>query len=260
MGTMEVDENTLREMASLLNAIKDSATPGLADRITTLLSSLGMVAAEVEHEPAAAIIGAAMSNSDGITSAIEELGEWQRTGAWSSLTEAVALVSALRDSATPAIAERLATMAVQVGQIAGEAGTGVAETVGAVEENGSELARMIRQVGAWQSDGTWDAIVQLAGLARALNDSLSPQIVERVVSFASDAAIDLREALDSGLLALGIRASEALNQSVKVAETDASRVTLTGLLRSLKEPEIQFSVKVLLGMLRRFASVVREPS
>lgn len=259
MGTMEVDENTVREMASLLNAIKDSATPGLADRITTLMSSLGMVAAEVEPEPAAAIVGAAMTNSDGITSAIKELGEWQRTGAWSALTEAVGLASALRDSATPAIAERLAAMAVQVGQIAGDAGPGVAETVGAVDESGTSLAAMIRQVGAWQSDGTWDAIVQLAGLARALNDSLSPQIVERVVSFASDAAIDLREALDSGLLGLGIQASQALNQSVKAAETDATRVTLTGLLRSLKEPEIQFSVKVIMGVLRRFASVVQDP-
>lgn len=253
---IEVEESTLKELASLVNAIKDSATPALAERITTLLSSLGVVAAEVEPVPASTIVEAAMSNADELATAIRVVGEWQRTGTWAALTEAVALLAALRDSATPAIAERLAGIAIGLGQIAGEAGAGVAETVGAVEEQGFGLAGIIRQVGTWQSDGTWDAIVQLAGLARGLNDSLSPQIVERVTAFAADAVLDLREALDSGLLGLGVRATDALNKSVVAAGHDTTRITLTGLMRSLKEPEIQFSIKVMMGLLRRMSAIV----
>ncbi len=255
---IEVEENTIKEMASLLEAIKDSATPGLAERITTLLSSLGVVAAELDPKPASTLVQAAMVSADGLAQAMHQLSEWQRTGVWDSVTQAVSLLAAFTDSATPAIAERVAVLAVGLGEIAGEAGAGVADTVAAVEEHGSELADMIRQVGTWQADGTWDAVVQLANLANGLNDSLSPQIVERVVAFAADAVLELRRALDSGLLALGIRATQALDESVFAAKQDVSRITVTGLMRSLRDPEIQSGVKIIMGLVRRVSKIVGE--
>ena len=256
MAMVEVEEATVREIASLLKAIRDSATPGLAERITSLVGALGQVAAEVEPEPASSLVQAAMTNAPAITAMLNELGQWQRTGVWDSLTEAASLASALKDSATPAIAERLADLAVSLGNIAGEAGAGVAQTLGAAEANGPELAAMIRQLAAWQQDGTWDALMQLATLGKGLTDSLSPAIVERAVSFATDTIIELQQALDAGLLALGTRAMGALNASVQAASADKSRITVTGLLRSLKEPEIQYGVKVILGLVRRIAEVV----
>ncbi len=258
MGMVEVDESTLRELTSLLGALKDSATAGLAERISNLMVSLGAVAAEVEAGPASAIVETAMDNAEGLTTAMQQLGDWQRNGTWKSLTETVSLVAALRDSATPHLAERLSSMAIGLGQIAGEAGPGVAETVSAMEDHGADLARMLRQVGAWQQDGTWDALVQLVTLVKGMNDSLTPHLVERVVSFAADAVIDLRAALDSGLLDLGIRAMQALAAATDAARTDASRVTVTGLMRSLKDPEIQYGVKLMMGLLRRLPQIVDE--
>ncbi|NMP25152.1 hypothetical protein HIJ39_22920, partial [Sulfobacillus sp. DSM 109850] len=96
MGMVEVDEATLRELTSLLGALKDSATPGLAERISTLMVSLGAVAAAVEPGPASAIVDTAMTHADALTTAMQQLGDWQHNGTWNALTEMVSLVSALR--------------------------------------------------------------------------------------------------------------------------------------------------------------------
>lgn len=259
MAAVQLEDSTLNELMALLNAVKDSATPRLAERVTGMLTTLGMVAAEIEPEPAKILVGAAMDHAGSVADVLRDLDQWKRTGTWDALKDLLSFVTALKDSTTPALAERLTSMAVSLGQVAGEAGTGVAETVSAAEDHGPELAHMIHQLGAWQKDGTWDALVEGAGLLRALKDSVSPQITERVVTFASDAVIDLREALDSGLLGMGIRATDVLHEAVASAERDTSRVTLTGLMRALKEPEIQYSVKVLMGFLRRLSKVVSEP-
>lgn len=259
MAAVQLEDSTLNELMALLNAVKDSATPRLAERVTGMLTTLGMVAAEIEPEPAKILVGAAMDHAGSVADVLRDLDQWKRTGTWDALKDLLSFVTALKDSTTPALAERLTSMAVSLGQVAGEAGTGVAETVSAAEAHGPELAHMIHQLGAWQKDGTWDALVEGAGLLRALKDSVSPQITERVVTFASDAVIDLREALDSGLLGMGIRATDVLHEAVASAERDTSRVTLTGLMRALKEPEIQYSVKVLMGFLRRLSKVVSEP-
>ncbi len=258
MAAVQLEDSTLKELMALLNAVKDSATPGLAERITGMLTTLGVVAAEIEPEPAKTLVGAAMDSADSLADVLRDLDQWKRSGTWNALKDLVSLSTAIRDSATPALAERFTSLAVGLGQIAGEAGSGVAETVSAAEANGSELAGMVRQLGTWHKDGTWDAILEGAGLLRALKDSVSPQITERVVSFASDAVIDLREALDSGLLGMGIRATEVLHEAVASAERDTSRVSLTALMRALKEPEIQYSVKVLMAFVRRLSSVVSE--
>ncbi len=255
MATIGVEETVLREIASLLGAIKDSATPGLAERITALVSSLGVVVAEVEPAPASALVQSAMSNAAGITTALGQLGEWQRTGVWMSVTEAVSLVTAFKDSTTSSIAERLATVGSVIGQIAGEAGPGVAEIVRAVEENGTSIAAIIRQMAVWQSDGTWDALREIASLAKGMNDSLSPQIVERLMELANEAIMGLRDGLDSELLAIGIRSVATLYESVTAASRDQTRITVTGLMRSLKEPEIQYGMKVILGILRRLDQI-----
>ncbi len=258
MGKIEVDENTLRELTALLNAIKDSATSGLAERISNLMVSLGAVAAEVDAGPASTIVETAMDNADALVLAMKQLGDWQRNGTWTSLTEVASLVSALRDSATPQLAERLSSMAIGLGEIAGEAGRGVAETVRAVEHHGENFAQMLQQLGTWQQDGTWDALMQVVTLVKGLNDSLTPHLVERAMAFVSDAVIDVGTVLDSGLLHVGVRAAEVLSEVTETVAVDTSRVTLTGLMRSLKEPEIQQSVKLLMGLLRRLPEIVAQ--
>ena len=258
MGMIEVDEGTLRELGSLLAAVKDSATSGLAERISVLMGSLGAVVAQVEPIPASALVESAMENASALTTAIQQLGDWQRNGTWDSLTETAAVVSAFRDSATPQIAERLAGLAGALGHIAGEVGPGIAETVSAMEEHGAQLAGMLRQIGEWQNDGTWDSLVQLVTLLKGLNDSLTAHLLERLASFATEAVIDLRDALDLGLLDLGVRAMKALHEATTAAQSDTSRVTLTGLIRSLKNPQMQHAVKIMMAFMQRVPQIVAE--
>lgn len=93
------------------------------------------------------------------------------------------------------------------------------------------LAVMLRRVGTWQQDGTWDALVQLAGVVKGMDDSLTARIVERIMSVIADATMmDMRNVVDSGLVGLSVRATEELAQVVNVARADTSRVTLTRLI------------------------------
>lgn len=256
MATVEIEESTLRELAALLGAVRDSATPGLAERISTMIVSLGAVAAEVEPTSASALVEAAMDNAEALTATIQQLGEWHRTGAWGSLTETMALVSALTDSATPQLAERMAGLAVGLGQIAAEAGPGVAQTVSAVEAHGNILADMVHQVANWQQDGTWKVLMDTVSLIKGLNDSVTSPMVERTLSTATDALLMLSATLDSGLLTLGIRTAEVFQAAVKDAATDTTRVSATGLLRSLKDPEIQRGMRIMLALLRRMPNLI----
>ncbi|NMP22735.1 DUF1641 domain-containing protein, partial [Sulfobacillus harzensis] len=57
---------------------------------------------------------------------------------------------------------------------------------------------------------------------------------------------------------LGIRATHALSDVTETVRNDTSRVTLTGLMRSLKDPEIQYSVKLMMGLLRRLPQILAE--
>ncbi|NMP24370.1 DUF1641 domain-containing protein, partial [Sulfobacillus harzensis] len=57
---------------------------------------------------------------------------------------------------------------------------------------------------------------------------------------------------------LGIRATHALSDVTETVRNDTSRVTVTGLMRSLKDPEIQYSVKLMMGLLRRLPQILAE--
>ena len=256
MATVEVAEETLQELAALLGAIKDSATPGLAERISEMMAGLGVVAAEIEPERAGHLVGSAMQASDSLAKTIGQLDEWHRTGVWSSLTEMVGFAAALKDSATPQIAERMATLAIGLGQIAGEVGPGVGETVSAVEQYGAALRQMIEDIARWHADGTWKTLTDTVTIVRAMNDSLTPAMVERMVELATTLGGALATAVESGLFDLGLRMGEALAAANHDAAQDSSRVTAMSLVRMIKEPEMQRSIKTLMALARRLPDVI----
>jgi uncharacterized protein YjgD (DUF1641 family) len=256
MATVEVAEETLQELAILLGAIKDSATPGLAERISQMLAALGAVAAEVEPDRAGLLVESAMEASDSLAKTLEQLDEWHRTGVWDSLTELVSFTAALKDSATPPIAERVATLAIGLGQMAGEIGPGVVETVSAVEAHGPALRQMIEEIARWHHDGTWKTLTEAVTVVRALNDSLTPHMVERVVELAATLGGALASAAESGLLDLGLRMGEALAAASHDSAQDASRVTAVTLMRSIREPGMQRGVKTLMALMRRLPEVI----
>ncbi|NMP21896.1 DUF1641 domain-containing protein [Sulfobacillus harzensis] len=256
MATIDVADETLQELTTLLAAVRDSATPGLAERISQMLVALGAVAAEVEPDRASLLVESAMQASDSLAKTLEQLDQWHRTGVWDSLAELVSLGAALKDSATPQIAERIASLAIGLGQVADEVGPGLVETVSAVERHGLVLRETIEEIARWHQDGTWETLTETVTLMRALNDSLTPHMVARTVEMVTTLGNALAEALDSGLLDFGIRLGEALAKANADASQDTTRVTAMGLVRSIKEPEMQRSVKLLMSLMRRLPAVV----
>jgi uncharacterized protein YjgD (DUF1641 family) len=258
MATVEVQEDTLHELTSLLMAIKDSATPGLAERITNIMVSLGTVAAEVDPRPASELVAAVMNEAEPLKATLRQLAEWHRTGTWQALTEIASVVAAFKDSVTPHLAERAATITANVGAVAGEVGPGIAQSVAAVERHGDALARMVEDLGRWERDGTWDSLRQVVSLVKALTDSVTPQMLERTLAIVIEGVSALQDAFDSGLLTLGVKMAHALNVAAQAAETDTGRISATALMRRLKEPGVQRGMKVVMAFLRELPSVVNE--
>jgi uncharacterized protein YjgD (DUF1641 family) len=197
-----------------------------------------------------------MQASDALAETMHQLEVWHRTGVWASLTELVNLGAALKDSATPAIAERVASLAIGLGQVAGEVGPGVTETVGAVETHGAALRDMIEELAGWHQDGTWKALTEAVTVLRALSDSVTPHMVERVVEMIATLGAAINAAVESGLLDLGIRLGDALMQASRAADKDETRYTAMGLARRIKQPEVQRSVKVLMALLQQLPNAI----
>jgi len=132
----------------------------------------------------------------------------------------------------------------------------VEATVGAAEEEGEALAQLLRQVGEWTRDGTWQTVTELMALLRGFRESATPQLTERLIDFITHSVLALREAIDSGLLELGLALMQAIHEATQEADKKTTRITVTGLLRSLNDPGVQYAWKVLLGVMRRSPQIV----
>ncbi len=87
-------------------------------------------------------------------------------------------------------------------------------------------------------------------VVRALNDSLTPNRVERVVTMMWIVGTGLDDALDSGLLDWGIRMGDAFAAGKAEAHPDTSRRTATGRARNIKPPQLRRSAKVMMAFPR----------
>ncbi|MCY0877515.1 MAG: hypothetical protein OWU84_01010 [Firmicutes bacterium] len=258
MATVEIEEETIRELTSLLLALKDSVTPGLAGRITDLLAGLGAVAAEVEPETGRRLVARVMEEAPALEKTVTQLADWHRHGVWEALVDTASLAAAVKDGLTPSIVERLAGLAAALGTVAGSVGPGVGETVSAVEQHGQALAQVVHEVARWQADGTWDALVQVVSLVKALTDSVTPEMLERTLSIVIEGVSALQDAFDSGLLTVGVKMAHALHQAAKTAEGDTGRISATALMRRLREPGVQRGMKVLMALVQELPQVVNE--
>jgi uncharacterized protein YjgD (DUF1641 family) len=70
----------------------------------------------------------------------------------------------------------------------------------------------------------------------------------------------LSQFLDSGALpgslAIFEGMSAAMSEAFQEAESDAKHLTLTGMFRMMKDPQVQISLKTLFGLLKRMPKVL----
>ncbi|WP_053960531.1 DUF1641 domain-containing protein [Sulfobacillus thermosulfidooxidans] len=247
----------LTEFTALLTAVKNSATPAMAERLGTLLANSGDLATLLTDPDAKALVTETFDHSAALTDMLAQLGQWHQDGTWKALTEFTALLTAVKNSATPAMAERIGTLMSQFGTLATKATDSDAlHAIDHLLDNQQGLLTMMDQLIVWQKNGTWNALVELTSTAKAIKDSLNPVMIERLATVAQQAGNALNQALTSGLLDLGLDLFEQLTDAFAEAQTDSRKVTLGSMLRMLKEPEIQVSLKTLFGLLRRLPTVL----
>ena len=252
-GTWEA----LTELASLVTAFKESATPQMAERVGTLLSGAGELTAMVTGHESKAMLAEILEHGPALTTAVTQLEHWQHDGTWEALTEFTSLLTAFKSSATPQMAERVASMISSLGTLAGRATESDAmSAINFVLDNQEDIMSLFEQMIQWQQDGTWGTLTQWVGLIRGLTDSLNPLMVERVVTTVTQLGTLLNQMLTGGVTDMALNALSQLAKAQTEAREDPHKVTLGSLLRSMKDPEIQLGMKTLLNVLRRLPSIL----
>ncbi|POB10015.1 MAG: DUF1641 domain-containing protein [Sulfobacillus thermosulfidooxidans] len=249
--------NALVELASLAAAFKASATPPMAERVGSLLSNMGELTALAASDEAKKAAQELIERAPSLTQAAAQLDVWQHDGTWDAIKEFTALLTAVKSSASPAMAERVASLLSSLGSLAARASE--PETVSALNfvlDNQNAMMSLFQQMVSWQHDGTWAAIVDFSSLISAVRDSATTQMVERVSGIVVEASRALDGAIRSGLLDLGLKIMDAAASAVEEAKADPQKMTAMGLLRALKDPDVQVGVKMIINVLKKVPHIM----
>lgn len=250
-------ERALPDVAALVAAVTDSVTPALVERVATLMVDAGSLAGRIDRTNFEQILDAVNDNAKAVVEVLRTVRELDRAGVLSGLSQGATLLQAVADSATPALAERIASVVEPLGRLADTvASPDGLELVAAAVDQSEAVKSLLAMLAQWRADGTLDAFAQLAGIIRSLQDSLSPALADRAVSWLSDVAVLSARAVDSGLFAMVSRATMAAVDSVQKAKEDSRRLTVMGLLKEISDPDVQLGLKTVLQLLRRLAYVI----
>ncbi len=254
MATIEVSQERLREWTEMLVALKQSVEPAAAEQVDALLASV--------KSELSAYHDARQTAAD---SALYQLVQWRKDGTWDALTEFAGLLTSVKSSATAAMAERMGTLVSTTGDLVARlTESDTTQFLTYVFENHEVVRGLLDQLVTWQSDGTWQSLTDMAGLVNAAKQSFSVATASRLATLTGEGLLILRRFLDSGALpgslAILEHLSEAMSQAFQEAEQDTKHVTLTGMLRMIKDPEVQISLKTLFALLKRLPKLLEVAS
>jgi uncharacterized protein YjgD (DUF1641 family) len=118
------------------------------------------------------------------------------------------------------------------------------------------LIGVLDQLTTWQSDGTWQRLLELVSLVMTVLDSLSIATIERVATTAEKAGRTLSTVMDSRAVPMSMALLDAVSDAWQDALGDRKSLTLVGILRLIKEPPVQLGLKTLFGVLRKMPQVL----
>lgn len=248
---------SLEEFARLLGAVRQGATPQMAERMGTLMTSAGGLVEQASRPEFQSLLATTLANEPSLEEIVTRLAIWQEDGTWNALVESAGFVKAVRDSMTPPMIERVGQLTADLGSLLADMTQKDTLTdLKALMSHHGALLESVQQLAQWQEDGSWKSLTELMGLLHAVTNSLTPSMMERMARFIGDAGQALSLALESGLLDLGVNLISEASQSLQDAKKDPRKVTITSLLRTLKEPEMQLGLKTALGILKRLPKVL----
>jgi uncharacterized protein YjgD (DUF1641 family) len=119
------------------------------------------------------------------------------------------------------------------------------------------LTKTLKRLDDLNTSGALDTLLELAEIAQVFRVSMGDSMVARM----ADMVRQLGEMADL-LLTSGLpKAAPALMQAVGAAQVDAAKdpssIGLMGLVRSLREPQIQFALKFVLALARRLPEATK---
>ena len=247
MATVQVPQEVLREWAQALSAVRAQVPPPMAQQVASIVTVLTAWASGQESA------GTAPMEANPVPALTPATAAAPLEAAASALTaELSSVASAVADSVTPALVERVTALLTEFGvigsRLASPAGLGLVESVA---DQAQELTQLLRQMSVWQANGTWALVENTAALVKALQDSVSPALAERVIDFLVPVVGSLSQMDSAGMLEAAVRLAEAAPDSLAHAREDRRRLTVVALLREVQNPEVQLGIKTLLQMLRR---------
>ncbi len=254
MATIEISQARLQEWTEMLLALKRSVDPSATEQVDALLASVksaqGSQAVQSERR---AHPDTRQAAADAVLS---QLVRWRHDGTWDALTEFAGLLTSVKSSATAGMAERMGTLVATTGGLMARlTESDTTQFLTYVFENQEVVRKLLDQLATWQSDGTWQTLTDLAGLVQAAKQSFSVATVSRLSALTEEGLLVLQRFLDSGALPGGLaileQLSEAMSQAFHETEQDTKQVTLTGMLRIIKDPQIQITLKTLVALLKK---------
>lgn len=162
-------------------------------------------------------------------------------------------------SVTPGMFNRLAEMAERAGTAVDIATSPeVLELLGQVRASAPALTHAIRRVDELTKSGALDSLLDLAQVLQAAQSSMGDAMIHRLGNlirvFGEMADLLVVSGLPEKVPAL----MEAAEGAKAEAEADPTAVSLFGLMRALKQPEVQFALKFMLAMARRLPAAAAE--
>lgn len=168
-----------------------------------------------------------------------------------AMEEARGLAGAVEAALTPGTVDRLATLAERLGNVLDTlTSPEVLALAEQVRTSAPALTRLLRRLEELDRTGALDLLLDLAGALGALSHSLSDAMVQRAADTLRSVAEVGDLAVSSGLADRAPALAAALRQAGAEAAADPGRLGLFGLIRALRDPEVQRSLKFLLAVAR----------
>lgn len=172
--TQWLDDGTFRsleEFLSILGAFRDSATPPMVERVSSLAASIGALAEQSSRPEVHQLVEATFFQGPFLQEILGQVASWHQDGTWETFVHIASLLRATRDSVTPAMAQRVSQLGAELGTLLSDVTQ--KETMSdfqALLTHHKSLFKGVEQLTQWQQDGTWDSLVGLLGMLRAVTE------------------------------------------------------------------------------------------
>jgi uncharacterized protein YjgD (DUF1641 family) len=132
------------------------------------------------------------------------------------------------------------------------------ELLAQVRESAPSISHVIRRVDELTKSGALDSVLDLAQVLQAAEASVGDAMVHRLGEMVRVLGEMGDLLITSGLPQRLPALMEAASAARAEAEADPSTIGLLGLMKALKQPEVQFALKFMLALARRMPAAAAE--